>query len=83
MFEVADRRLVVTGRDATGVDTVEVVHEALIQRWGQLQEWMAEDRAFRIWQERLRSALRGWLISDQDEGALLRGLPLAEAEGWK
>ena len=43
---------------------------------------MAEDRAFRIWQERLRAALRGWEASDQDEGALLRGLPLAEAEGW-
>ena len=80
---LADRRLVVTGRDATtGTETVEVVHEALIQRWGRLQGWMEEDRAFRTWQERLRVALRGWEGSGRDEGALLRGTTLAQAEGW-
>jgi WD40 repeat protein/DNA-binding SARP family transcriptional activator len=80
---LADKRLVVTGRDAArGDETVEVVHEALIQRWGQLQAWMAHDRAFRTWQERLRGALRAWEGSDQDQGALLRGAPLAEAESW-
>jgi WD40 repeat protein len=80
---LADRRLVVTGRDpGTGAETAEVVHEALIQHWGQLQAWMAEDRAFRTWQERLRVGLRTWQATDQDEGALLRGAPLAEAEGW-
>jgi WD40 repeat protein/DNA-binding SARP family transcriptional activator len=81
---LADRRLVVTGRDeSTGTETVEVVHEALIANWGQLQAWMAEDRAFRTWQERLRVALRTWQATDHDEGALLRGAPLAEAEGWR
>jgi WD40 repeat protein/DNA-binding SARP family transcriptional activator len=80
---LADKRLVVTGRDsARGDETVEVVHEALIQRWGQLQAWMMEDRAFRTWQERLRGALRAWEGSEHDEGALLRGAPLAEAENW-
>jgi WD40 repeat protein len=81
---LADQRLVVTGRDpATGIETVEVVHEALIQRWGQLREWMAANRAFRVWQERLRAALRAWEASNRDEGAMLRGAPLAEAEGWR
>jgi WD40 repeat protein/DNA-binding SARP family transcriptional activator len=80
---LADRRLVVTGRDrGTGGEIVEVVHEALIQRWGQLRDWMDEDRAFRTWQERLRTAMRGWEASERDEGALLRGAPLLEAENW-
>ena len=79
---LADKRLVVTGRDASGVETVEVVHEALIQGWGQLLTWMEEYRAFRTWQERLRAALRQWEATGQDEGALLRGAPLVEAEGW-
>jgi len=79
---LADRRLVVTGRDDAGVETVEVVHEALIQSWGQLQAWMEDDRAFRSWQEGLRTALRQWELTGGDEGALLRGAPLAEAEGW-
>jgi WD40 repeat protein len=59
-----------------------MVHEALIQRWGQLREWMAEDRVFRTWQERLRAGLQSWQASGSDEGALLRGGPLAEAEDW-
>ena len=79
---LADKRLVVTGQDATGKEIVEVVHEALIQRWGQLRAWMDADRAFRTWQEGLRAALRQWETSDRDEGALLRGAPLAQAESW-
>ncbi|MBN1145638.1 MAG: hypothetical protein JXA78_00170 [Anaerolineales bacterium] len=79
---LADKRLVVTGRDAGENETVEVVHEALIQGWGKLGEWIDEDRAFRTWQERLRANLRQWRESGEDEGALLRGGPLVEAEGW-
>ena len=80
---LADRRLVVTGRDSqSGADTVEVVHEALIQRWGKLQDWMQVDRLFRTWQERLRAALRQWEASQRDNGALLRGGPLVNAEEW-
>ena len=79
---LADRRLVVTGRDAQGRETAEVVHEALIQKWGLFREWMDADRAFRSWQERLRSSLRQWQESGQDEGALLAGVPLAVAQNW-
>ncbi|MGD2178569.1 MAG: BTAD domain-containing putative transcriptional regulator, partial [Anaerolineae bacterium] len=81
--QLAGKRLVVTGRNATtGGETVELVHEALIQRWGRLRGWMEADRAFRTWQERLRAALLAWESSGQDEGALLRGAPLVEAESW-
>jgi WD40 repeat protein/DNA-binding SARP family transcriptional activator len=80
---LADRRLVVTGHEpSSGTETVEVVHEALIQRWERLRGWMATDRAFRGWQEGLRASLRQWEQSGQDEGALLRGAPLAQAESW-
>ena len=80
---LADKRLVVTARDPlTGDETVEVVHEALIRSWGQLQGWMAEDRQFRTWQERLRVSVRTWESTGRDAGALLRGVPLAEAEAW-
>jgi WD40 repeat protein len=80
---LADARLVVTGQDeATGEETVEIVHEALIGGWQRLRQWMQADRALRTWQERLRAAIRQWETSNQDEGALLRGVPLAEAQGW-
>ena len=79
---LADRRLVVTGSDPSGAETAEVVHEALIQKWGRFREWMEADRAFRAWQERLSVNLRQGQDSGQDEGALLAGAPLSVAEGW-
>jgi hypothetical protein len=41
---------------------------------------MAKDRLFRAWQERIRAAMHQWEETKRDEGVLLRGLPLAEAE---
>jgi WD40 repeat protein/DNA-binding SARP family transcriptional activator len=79
---LADRRLVVTGLDSAGAQIVEVVHEALIAGWARLQDWIETDRAFRTWQEGLRAALHQWELSDHDEGSLLRGTPLVQAEGW-
>ncbi len=76
----ARARLVVTSRNADGQETVEVVHEALIRNWGKLQQWMNADRNFRAWQERLRSVMYQWEQTQRDEGALLRGAALAEAE---
>ena len=78
--ELADKRLVVTSRNAAEQETVEMVHEALIRNWSQLREWMAKDRLFRAWQERLRAAMHQWEETQRDEGALLRGVSLAEAE---
>lgn len=84
---LADERLVVSdGQKTIGEpkeETVEIVHEALIREWKLLQGWMERDRAFRLWQERLRGLILQWESKNQDEGALLRGALLAEAEGWQ
>ncbi|BAY65347.1 WD-40 repeat-containing protein [Calothrix brevissima NIES-22] len=78
--QLADARLVVTSRNATSQETVEVVHEALIRNWGELREWMNTNRVFRAWQERLRAAKGQWEATNRDFGSLLRGAALAEAE---
>jgi len=79
--QLADARLVVTSLDTTQQqETVEVVHEALISNWERLQQWMETDREFRVWQDQLRTSMQQWESTQQDEGALLRGVPLAEAE---
>ncbi|WP_420645792.1 WD40 repeat domain-containing protein [Candidatus Leptofilum sp.] len=80
-----DARLLVTGQennDADTAETVEVIHEALIQNWGQLQTWMETDREFRMWQERLRSDLTLWQKNEKKEGFLLQGAPLTVAADW-
>ena len=79
---LAGTRLVVTSRDLGGNETVELAHEALLLGWGRLGEWIEADRAFRAWQERIRSTIQQWEASGHDDGALLRGGPLAEAERW-
>ncbi len=79
---LAATRLVVTGCDEVGAETIELAHEALITRWERLREWIVADREFRSWQERLRTDLARWEGSGGDGGALLRGAPLAEAERW-
>ncbi len=79
---LADSRLVVTGSNETGEETVEVIHEALIREWGTLREWMEGSRQFRTWQKRLRERMREWEKKNQDEGELLRGASLLEAQEW-
>ena len=80
---LAATRLLVVDRDAAGAESVELVHEALIDGWWRLREWVEGDAAFRSWQERLRSAVAAWENVGHDPGALLRGAPLAEAERWQ
>jgi formylglycine-generating enzyme required for sulfatase activity len=78
---LADANLLITDRD-TGQDVLDVSHEALIQEWPLLRQWLNEDRGFLLWQQRLGAELNQWQTSNYDEGALLRGAPLAEAENW-
>lgn len=94
--KLADERLVVTSRtvitretpdnsqpqpdNIKEQETVEVVHEALIKNWGQLRQWMETDREFRTWQERLRASRGYWQEKNRDNGLLLRGAALSQAE---
>ncbi|KYC39047.1 hypothetical protein WA1_34235 [Scytonema hofmannii PCC 7110] len=83
VIRLASERLVVTGRDeATGKETVEIVHEALIREWERLRQWIELDRDFRTWLQGLRSAMHQWHINGRDDDSLLRGKPLADAEEW-
>jgi WD40 repeat protein/tRNA A-37 threonylcarbamoyl transferase component Bud32/energy-coupling factor transporter ATP-binding protein EcfA2 len=80
---LADARLLVTALDeASEAATAEVAHEALIRGWDRLRRWLDDDRAFGQWREKLATAWQAWEEVERDEGALLRGATLAEAEGW-
>ncbi|NEO24022.1 trypsin-like peptidase domain-containing protein [Moorena sp. SIO4A5] len=86
---LASARLVVTNKtektdekEETDQETVEIIHEALIREWGTLRGWMEVNREFRTWQERLKVRIQEWGKSNRDDGALLRGVPLGEAEEW-
>jgi WD40 repeat protein len=67
---------------------VEIIHDSLIREWGLLQRWLKEDRRFLIWRQELDERASAWSktapydISKREDGRLLRGRDLAEAEGW-
>jgi WD40 repeat protein len=63
-------------------ETAEVAHEALFHHWPRLQIWIDEDRALQSWLGQIRPSLNAWLGDPSDEGSLLRGSMLAQAEDW-
>ncbi|MGH8572072.1 MAG: hypothetical protein ACREX8_05795, partial [Gammaproteobacteria bacterium] len=70
----ADRkaRLLVTGEDkAFRQRTVEVSHEALIQRWDQLRGWIEANREILRSRERVRNRMRAWQEDKEPDDRLL------------
>ncbi len=59
--QLADARLLVTGRDpASGEQTLEVAHEALIRSWPRLRDWLADARDGLRLQSEIRRAAGLW-----------------------
>ncbi len=74
-------RLVVAA-EVDGSPWIEVAHEAIIQHWDRLQGWLFEDQELLLWRQRLRGSIAQWETAGQEEGALLHGALLSEAERW-
>ncbi|MBN2005062.1 MAG: CHAT domain-containing protein [Anaerolineae bacterium] len=81
LLHLADRRLLTTD-EVQGVESVEIIHDALLKEWPRLKQWLAEQREFYLWRQRLEDQLRLWESKAHDDGALLRGALLVEAEQW-
>ncbi|MFB8138228.1 nSTAND1 domain-containing NTPase [Streptomyces parvus] len=79
---LAVSRLLVTGRDAGGTETVELAHEALISSWDKLADWAAEDRSFLVWRESLRHDMRRWTAAGRPPDLLPSVDALAGAKPW-
>jgi len=76
-------RLLTFDRDpSTRESTVEVAHEALIQRWELLQEWLDENRENIRIQRRLTTATTDWLEANHEQSYLARGSRLTQFELW-
>ena len=78
--ELADARLLTTGKDELGGEIVDVAHEALIRGWPRLREWVDEDRVVLRTHRGLTEAANEWAQHNRDESYLYRGARLAEVE---
>lgn len=58
---------------------IEVAHEALIHHWERLRNWSDDNRQFLIWRQKINDRYLDW---QKNEGELLQGSYLLEAENW-
>ncbi|GLZ32236.1 hypothetical protein Lesp02_44240 [Lentzea sp. NBRC 105346] len=65
--------------DGHGVD---LAHEALIQRWPRLRDWLADDREGRRLHRQLTEATSVWETLGRDTESLYRGTRLRVAREW-
>ncbi|HEX6352915.1 helix-turn-helix domain-containing protein [Actinophytocola sp.] len=72
-----DRRLI-----TADVDGVEISHEALLDSWPRLRDWIDTDRSGLRLHRNLTEAARSWQDADRDPGALYRGMRLDAAVDW-
>ncbi|MFE2549393.1 trypsin-like peptidase domain-containing protein [Streptomyces sp. NPDC059355] len=64
-----------------GPPVAELIHDALIQDWGTLREWVSQDHRFREWFEHTRERRARW-VEGSNPGDLLAGTALAEGLEW-
>jgi hypothetical protein len=56
------------------------IDSRLLKAWPTLSGWVDEDQGFLAWRQELRSSLAAWLRSGRDNGSLLSGRSLNEAD---
>lgn len=87
--QLVSARLLVTSYDIQSKqDMVEIIHDALLSEWGQLKQWLQEDRSFLAWHQELERRVRAWVETNpddptrRDEYKLFGGPDLKEAIQW-
>lgn len=78
---LVDARLLIADR-RDDENTIEVAHEALFEGWDQMRAWVADNREYLLWRNRLQLRLEDWRASGRDENSALQGGPLQEAFKW-
>ena len=82
-FAGPDYRLLVIAHDAgTDDDTVEVAHEAIIQHWTRLRQWVEEDRAAILIEQQVADARSAWTAHGRGQEYLMEGVLLTSAGEW-
>ena len=77
LARLVERRLVVAGEDG-----IELVHEALLEQWPRLREWLEEDAQARRMRAQVASAAAAWEAAGRSRDELLRGARLAAVVEW-
>src|SRR5437660_5936379 len=86
---LASARLLVTSYDIQSKqEMVDIIHDALLLKWGMLDHWLQEDRSFLVWHQELERRVRAWVETNpenstgRDEYKLFGGPDLNVALKW-
>ncbi|ROO50926.1 WD40 repeat protein [Micromonospora sp. Llam0] len=63
-------------------ETLTITHEALLNAWPTLRDWIDNDRADLIIGQRLDAAAANWQAEERDPATLYRGVKLTAAQDW-
>ena len=67
-------RLITCSTDRNGVETAEITHEALLDHWRSLNDWLDQNRGDLLFQRRLQAYVQHWARHDRPQGSLWRTL---------
>ncbi|MDC0746417.1 nSTAND1 domain-containing NTPase [Polyangium mundeleinium] len=80
---LASARLLLVEADGERAGTtVELCHEALIERWPKLRQWIEESAQDAQFRSELRAAAQQWEARGQADGLLWRDRAAREAQAW-
>jgi hypothetical protein len=72
VFSQPDKRLVTLSAEANAIGTAEVTHEALLEDWSLLRDWLADGREDIRFHRRLAEAAEHWDKKGRPDGLLWR-----------
>ncbi len=77
---LVNSRLFSSAQGPQGLQVIRITHEALLNHWPLLKEWLAADRAYLLIRDRINEAANRWQQAQQHADLLLpEGKPLVEA----
>ena len=83
LFQLADSRLLtLSGEEGAGGRVADIAHEALIDGWPTLREWLGERRGAEQIRRRLEAKAAEWVRLGRGSGGLLDEVELLEAKRW-
>lgn len=75
-----EQRLFVAGTTASGTPTIGLAHEAILEHWSRVREWVDENREFLRVRAKVTESFERWQAESETAEYLLHsGKPLAEA----
>lgn len=78
-----DRELIQEGGKGYQIETVDIIHEALLANWSIIKDRIDNEQETLRYREHFILALKEWLSKERDEAYLLETVRLSEAEGLK